>query len=854
VRSSGEVSALQVALNSGYLTRAQLAEAERVEAELAAAGRSPGLLALLSQRCLTPAQVEVMREAYRVGEQAASGSAYDSAAMATRAADEPPPVGSGVGPAASSTAISSASSGATWIPGARVDAYVLGQKLGQGGMGVVFRAQHADTGQAYAIKALPIASSSVGKERFRREGAAMATVDRHPNVLRVHSAGEALGHLYLVMDLAPGGDLRERIERHGPLGIREAAALTAQLARGLAHVHAQGILHRDLKPANVLFDSQGVPKLVDFGLARREDWESLTRTGAMVGTPAYMPPEQIRGQKHALDERADVYGLGAVLYHLLTGDAPFQADSLPGLLSQILHTDPSPPSALREGLDPDLDAVALRALAREPGDRYPSAAAFAEDLERVADGEPAEATLPGPWVQGLRRLRRTRRTTLAALVSLALLAGAGAWVGLRSSSSQPTDTSQGPQAEQDVTPEIDWAQRARAAQALLERARNAAARLDVVAVELTLQAQAQHENEARVGVAGVASSTLAAWRGGQGDAQAAIRVLEGLQAVGPLPLAATAPYLEAAAERELELDWPGLAELMIAARRIDPHLELPDNLGVSLVIQAGSLIHQGEWEEGSETLMVATRAGLQPDFRGGMIEQLRRERVFDEAVERDPDDWAARYWRGSSVVAYLWELDAGARSEQLKLQCLQDLELVLAAPDLALRFRSEARTFHLRAIEMQSGAEAAVSAAERLLADGVETPWSVAMQAARSTGHLQRNDELLAWIRRAIELFEADLAQDRVPMWALRQRVRAYEILCSNLLQAGEPTAELRDGLRILEHCDDPPEQLTAWLCWWRWLTEGPQAALAAVERARAQEDDRYLGELEGRLRAALGE
>lgn len=415
-----EQALVQAALARGFLTPAQVGEAQQLHATLAAQGRSPGLLPLLGQRYLTPAQLNELRGLYSSGRLASAGFASDvTHAADTQAPD--PRAALGFDDTQPDPAFAQGAS-QRWEPGARVAEWVLDEKIGQGGMGAVFLGRHATTGAPCAIKALSLGSSRVGQERFRREAAAMASVDRHPNVLRVHSAGEALGHMYLVMDLASGGDLSQRIEEQGPMELQAGAAMVGALARGLAHVHAQGILHRDLKPANILFDERGNPLLVDFGLARSEDWESLTKTGALVGTPAYASPEQVRGQRGAVSEQSDIYGLGAVLFQVLTGEAPFEgAGSMPMLIAQILNSEVEPPSKRRPGLDPAGDRVVQKALAKRPEDRYASAADFAEDLEQLARGESVEVWLP-------RKRMGKRALALVWLCGLgAVLAAAALW-------------------------------------------------------------------------------------------------------------------------------------------------------------------------------------------------------------------------------------------------------------------------------------------------------------------------------------------------------------------------------------------------------------------------------------------
>ncbi len=286
-------------------------------------------------------------------------------------------------------------------PGTRLGPYAIEARLGAGGMGTVYRVRHQPTGAPRALKVLRADAVDLDALlRFQREGRAQAAA-AHPNVLRIHEAGRAGPYAYLALELAEGGDLARRLGRE-PLEPLEAARLLAQLARGLEHLHAQGILHRDLKPENVLFDGEGTPKLADFGLAR-VGAGSLTETGALMGTPAYMSPEQARGQRD-LDARSDVFALGVLAYRLLTGQLPFPGETPYAVLRAVLERPPTPPCALASKVPADLEAICLRCLAKRPGGRYPSAAALADDLERVIRGEPllTRATMRRrrPWAVG----------------------------------------------------------------------------------------------------------------------------------------------------------------------------------------------------------------------------------------------------------------------------------------------------------------------------------------------------------------------------------------------------------------------------------------------------------------------
>jgi hypothetical protein len=275
-----------------------------------------------------------------------------------------------------------------WKVGGRVGRYRLDKELGRGGMGVVYLGTDEEGGRRVAIKTLLPNASPTAAKRFLREGEAQAAVDEHANVLRVHAAGEAGGRQYLVMDFATGGDLAGRLKQ-GPLPPLEAARLIRDLTRGLAHVHARGVIHRDLKPANVLFDESGTPKLVDFGLAAVEGAERLTATGAFMGTPAYMAPEQTGGER--VGEPADIYSMGAMLYHMLVGRSPFEGEAGTAMIAKLLTQPPQPPRELVPDVPESLERVVLKCLAKKPHQRYASATALAADLERALAGHSVEA-------------------------------------------------------------------------------------------------------------------------------------------------------------------------------------------------------------------------------------------------------------------------------------------------------------------------------------------------------------------------------------------------------------------------------------------------------------------------------
>jgi WD40 repeat protein len=310
--------------------------------------------------------------------------------------------------------------------------YELVDELARGGMGVVYEARQISLDRSVALKMI-LAGRFAGPAevgRFHIEAQAAANLD-HPHIVPIYEVGEHQGQHYYTMRLIRGGSVAERVASL-VTDPRAAALMMAAVARAVQYAHQRGILHRDLKPANILIDEQGRPHVADFGLAKRLGGDAeLTQSGAVLGTPGYMAPEQVERRRGAVTTATDVYGLGAVLYAALTGRAPFQGATVLEVLEQVKGREPEPPRRINPRVECDLETICLKCLSKDPQGRYNSAAAMADDLERWLAGQPIQARPVPAWERTIKWVRR--HPAIAALVAVsgvAAMALVGVSVGL----------------------------------------------------------------------------------------------------------------------------------------------------------------------------------------------------------------------------------------------------------------------------------------------------------------------------------------------------------------------------------------------------------------------------------------
>lgn len=294
--------------------------------------------------------------------------------------------------------------------GSIIGNYEVLSVLGRGGMGIVYKARHRTLNRVVALKMIlhGLHGGSMAVQRFLTEARAVAAL-QHPGIVQIFEIAEHQGLPYFSLEFVDGHDLHSALKGQ-TWSAKPAAELVATLCDAMQYAHDRHILHRDIKPANILLDSEKRPKLSDFGLAKKLDTgDQVTQDGTVMGTPSYMPPEQARGDAAAISPRSDIYSLGAVLYQLITGRAPFVSDSMMDTLVQVIHRDPVQPRELQPGVPIDLETICIKALQKEPANRYQSCHELAADLRRYIRGEPILARPISHWERLTRWCRRNPR-------------------------------------------------------------------------------------------------------------------------------------------------------------------------------------------------------------------------------------------------------------------------------------------------------------------------------------------------------------------------------------------------------------------------------------------------------------
>jgi serine/threonine protein kinase/tetratricopeptide (TPR) repeat protein len=303
---------------------------------------------------------------------------------------------------------------------------IIGE-IARGGMGIVYRARQRSLKRIVALKVMKEGENASEKQirRFKRETEAAAKL-QHPNIVAVHEVGCHEGFHYFTMDLIEGEPLDAICKRGEKMPVERVLSIVKEVAHAIHYAHGKGIIHRDLKPANILLDTDGHPKVTDFGLAKNIDHKSmLTRTGAVVGTPFYMPPEQARGDID-IDRRADVYALGVILYELLTLKLPFHGETTMEVYHKILEEEPVPPRKHDSRLNADVNTIILKSMEKDMGRRYQTSAELAEDIERYLNGDPIKARPLGPIGRAIKRARKNLPVVVVGgVTALALMSGAG---------------------------------------------------------------------------------------------------------------------------------------------------------------------------------------------------------------------------------------------------------------------------------------------------------------------------------------------------------------------------------------------------------------------------------------------
>jgi hypothetical protein len=654
----------------------------------------------------------------------------------------------------------------------RLGPFQVVRALGQGAMGAVFEVIDPQLGRRVALKLLKADSENdVTVERFYREADMLARL-QHPGVVKVHRVGELPVGPYILEERVEGQPLETLLER-GPLGTEHAARLIRSMADALAVVHSAGIVHRDLKPANVMIRANGAPVLIDFGVARDSDAETLTKTGALVGTVAYMSPEQVHRPPGSppVDGRSDVYALGVILYELLVGQRLYDGPPYE-IMARILRDAPPSVRAKRPEVSEELDAVLQAALTREPSARI-DAAALREELDRFLAGEPTESAAHAQAERSSRRFK----TLAGVAVALALCAGltlAAIRASRSSSAPPPSPSAERPMdeaaaraatalaegdpgraasiLEANITPlgsdrsELELRIEVALAEDLAQRGELAAA------VEHLQRAEKRDPSAAQDALARAALAVLGEWS--QGPDPARVAQLETLATAWPkakLPPEAAGPYAALALARlgeDTEAGVVAAAELTAKARRWEAQTQIPAGLAFAASLKGKQALSQGRLDVAARLLVAGSELGTVNPSRvsEGDLRRLTEAGTFERLLADERSSAFARLWAAMGEALLIRKAAPGPSRSQRGRRAKAQLRL--ARSELPPAAAAVAAGVELRLGAALDPSQAEALAEELWEASGAEG-WRVARVAAVVLRRLP--ERALPWAQRALQ-------------------------------------------------------------------------------------------------------